>query len=93
MKLKKAIKKWHRKALMIDPKKTTLLLLESGDAKPKHVPPWVQKREVSPAVREFFSLAWHEAESLDSSVCADTDTNELSEPQHGSMFPAQKELP
>jgi hypothetical protein len=38
----KALKKWHNRALLIDPKKTKLILLGTDDG--KSVPPWVYKR-------------------------------------------------
>jgi hypothetical protein len=47
---------WHKKALMIDPKKTRLLFIKGGNLKPKQVPPWVQKRELSREVHELFPL-------------------------------------
>jgi hypothetical protein len=47
-------KKWHRKAWMIDPKKTTLVL-DSGYARLEHIPPWIHKRELSQDVKDFLS--------------------------------------
>jgi len=38
----KAVKKWHDRAMTIDPKKTKLILVGNGDA--KDVPTWVYKR-------------------------------------------------
>jgi hypothetical protein len=38
----KAVKKWHSRALLIDPKKTKLILL--GNDEVKSVPPWVYKK-------------------------------------------------
>ena len=56
MKMKKASKKWHRKALMIDPRKT-MLILESMDVKPEYVPlnvpnESVQTEQASPLTPE-----------------------------------------
>jgi hypothetical protein len=55
----KPSKKWHRKALMIDPKKT-ILVLDRGNVRSEHVPPWIQKRELNREVREFFHLDTHD---------------------------------
>ena len=52
---KRPSKKWHTKALMIDPKKTTLVL-DTGFAKSEHVPPWIHKRELNQDVKEFLRL-------------------------------------
>jgi hypothetical protein len=52
-KLKKASKKWHRRAWMIDPKKTTLIF-DSGYARSAHVPSWIYKKELSQDVKEVF---------------------------------------
>ena len=38
----RALKNWHARAMMIDPKKTRLILL--GNEEIKHVPPWVYKK-------------------------------------------------
>ncbi len=37
-----AVKKWHERALMIDPRKTKLTFLSGSEA--KHIPPWVYKK-------------------------------------------------
>jgi hypothetical protein len=37
-----AMKNWHARALMIDPKRTKLTLISTSDA--KHIPPWVYKK-------------------------------------------------
>jgi hypothetical protein len=49
-------KKWHRKAWMIDPKKT-ILVLDTGYATSEHVPPWIYKKELSQDVKEFLHLS------------------------------------
>ena len=38
----RAVKNWHARAMMIDPKKTKLVFLGNEDL--KHVPPWVYKK-------------------------------------------------
>jgi len=45
MKLKGAYKKWHKKALMIDTRKT-MLVLESLDVKPETIPPLIRSEPV-----------------------------------------------
>jgi hypothetical protein len=37
-----AVRKWHDRAMMIDPKRTKLILIGNGSA--KDVPTWVYKR-------------------------------------------------
>ena len=77
MKLKDASKKWHRKALMIDTRKT-MLVLESADVKSEcvpplmhselvkaeHIPPLTLKRKLNPAIQKFFLSARHDADWL-----------------------------
>jgi hypothetical protein len=78
MKQKNASKKWHRKALMIDTRKT-MLVLESADVKSEYVPPLIhselvktdlvppltRKRKVNPAIQKFFiSLTSHDTDCL-----------------------------
>jgi hypothetical protein len=77
MKLKNASKKWHRKALMIDPRKT-MLVLESADVKleyvpplmrselikTEHMPPLTHKKEFNPAIQKFFLSARHDTDCL-----------------------------
>ena len=41
----RAVKNWHARAMMIDPKKTKLVFL--GNEGIKHVPPWVYKKFTS----------------------------------------------
>jgi len=77
MKLKNASKKWHRKALMIDTRKT-MLVLESADikseyvpplmhselVKTEHIPPLTHKRKLNPAIQKFFLSARHDTDCL-----------------------------
>ena len=49
----KPSKKWREKALMIDPKKT-ILVLDTGYARSEHVPPWIHKRQLNQDFKEFF---------------------------------------
>jgi hypothetical protein len=39
---KHGIKNWHARAMMIDPKKTHLIIV--GNQRVKHVPPWVLEK-------------------------------------------------
>jgi hypothetical protein len=36
-----AKKKWHDKALMVNPNKTKIILVANTRPKRKHVPPWI----------------------------------------------------
>jgi hypothetical protein len=77
MKLKNASKKWHRKALMIDTRKT-MLVLESADVKSEYVPPLIhselvktehvlpltRKRKLNPAMQTFFLSLKHNVDCL-----------------------------
>jgi hypothetical protein len=41
-----AVKKWHERALMIDPRKTKLTFLSGSEA--RHIPPWAYKKFALP---------------------------------------------
>jgi hypothetical protein len=45
-----AVKKWHERAMMIDPKKTKLTIISTDGA--KHIPPWVYKKFSMPQIKE-----------------------------------------
>jgi hypothetical protein len=53
VKPKKAVKNWHGKALMIDLRKT-LLVIDREDVKSTYVLPWIYKWKSDAAVHEFF---------------------------------------
>jgi hypothetical protein len=39
-----ARKKWHKKAWMVNPNKTKIILVATAGTKRKHVPPWIFRR-------------------------------------------------
>lgn len=41
----KADKKWRRRGWMVDSDKTRIILVPAGSLKPKHVPPWIYRKE------------------------------------------------
>ena len=47
----RAIRNWHARAMMIDPKKTKLVFLGNEDL--KHVPPWVYKKFTQKSDEEY----------------------------------------
>ena len=51
-KLGRARKKWHTKALLIDPHKTRILIVSACD-EPTHVPPSMQKIEPDSPAKEL----------------------------------------
>jgi hypothetical protein len=53
----KARKKWHRKAWLIDPNRTIITLVSTATSRPKHVPPWVYKRELDPSIQEMYAMS------------------------------------
>jgi hypothetical protein len=63
VKPKKAVNKWHKKALLIDLRKT-VLVIDKGFVKLQHVPPWMQERKCKPAVQEFSLWRTHDADCL-----------------------------
>lgn len=63
-KLGKARKKWHRKALLIDPNKTRILIV-GACVEPKHVPSWMQRTEPDSPAKELLSLAKNNKEFLE----------------------------
>jgi hypothetical protein len=59
-KLKKASKKWHRKALMVDLRRTTLVI-ERGSVNSDHVPPRIHTRQLNIPAQEFLVTATQDA--------------------------------
>jgi hypothetical protein len=41
----KAEKKWRRRAWMINYEKTRIILVTDNNVRPKHVPPWICRKE------------------------------------------------
>jgi hypothetical protein len=58
----KATKKWHRKAWMVNPHKTKIILLATDSLKPKHVPPWIF-RKLNPSIKEMQRVPRSNAET------------------------------
>ena len=46
----RAVKNWHARALLIDPKRTKLTLISTSDA--KHIPAWVYKKFGMPQIKK-----------------------------------------
>ncbi len=46
----RAVKNWHARALLIDPKRTKLTLISTSDV--AHVPPWVYKKFNMPQIQK-----------------------------------------
>jgi hypothetical protein len=53
----KARKKWHKKAWMVNPNKTKVIIVSTAMIKPRHVPPWVYKRELDPAIQDMYTFS------------------------------------
>ena len=47
----KAEEKWRIKAWFVDPKKTKLIFVSTAMSKPKHVPPWMCKKQLDPSIQ------------------------------------------
>ena len=50
----KTIKKWHKKAWMVDPRTTRIVLVPAAAPKRKHVPPWIY-RELDNSIQEMYA--------------------------------------
>jgi hypothetical protein len=51
-----ARKKWHKKAWMINPNKTKLILVATAGPKRKHVPPWIF-RELNTSIQDMYAMS------------------------------------
>jgi hypothetical protein len=51
----KAIKRWHKKAWMVDPSKTKIVLVAAAAPRRKHVPPWIF-RKLDTSIQDMY--AW-----------------------------------
>lgn len=49
-----ARKKWHKKAWMVDPNKTKIILIATAGPKRKHVPPWIF-RELDTSIQDMYA--------------------------------------
>jgi len=50
----KAIKKWHKKAWMVNPSKTKIVLVAAAAPKRKHVPPWIL-RDLDTSIQDMYA--------------------------------------
>jgi hypothetical protein len=53
----KAKKKWHRKALMVNPNRTKIIFVATAAPKRKHVPPWIYRKELDPSFKDLLSMS------------------------------------
>jgi hypothetical protein len=56
-KMGKAKKKWRRKAWLVNPSRTKIILVATASPKLRHVPPWMYNKELDPSVKELFSVS------------------------------------
>ena len=52
----KTMKKWRKKAWLIDPNKTKITLIPSASSRKKHVPAWVY-RNLDPSIENMYAMS------------------------------------
>jgi hypothetical protein len=73
----KAKQKWRKKAWLVNPNKTKIILVATASRKPKHVPPWIHK-ELDPSVKDLFAMSNIRKEYFHSLSCPSTNEAETS---------------
>jgi hypothetical protein len=56
-KMGKAKKRWRRKAWLVNPNRTKIILVGIASKKRQHVPPWIYNKEPDPSFRDLFSIS------------------------------------
>jgi hypothetical protein len=55
--IRKAECKWHRKAWLVDPNKTKMILAGTAPQKPRHAPSGLKGRRLDPSMKWLFSIS------------------------------------
>ena len=81
----KTIKKWHKKAWMVDPRKTKIVLVAAAAPRRKHVPPWIF-RKLDTSIQDMY--AWSNVRMQYSPItCPVSNVTETSSSTNESTLP------